>query len=186
MWNKATIFKIPIRPRLPWSLIHSLFRACSPSAISRLIVSVVVRITIKAHSFRASAHIVQKCFKTMCPLFTHSNSAFAIIFAHCYSWIKTTSFSGSLSSIFSSESTNRFSMFKIIIGCAFFLITSATMTSTACQVCSVDNTFITTITTTQPSCHFSRTIRCSFEYEPTIQFPSSQINKVRHDRFFIA
>lgn len=59
------------------SLIHSLHDSCSPSAVSRFVVAVVVD-AIQRHTARAFAHVRKERCKVSAPPFTHRDATPAV------------------------------------------------------------------------------------------------------------
>lgn len=63
----------------PLTFVTALLFTCGPSAISWLIVAVIVGIPVKSGSFRPRPHVSQESKKVFAPLFAHRYAAAAVI-----------------------------------------------------------------------------------------------------------
>lgn len=123
-----------------WPAVSSLFRCCRPSAVARLVISIVVD-AVERMSQRTWTHVAQKRSKRLSPLFTHRDAASTVIRPLRGRWIKATSHGSHPRSVLGCGLVvGIVAVFPASRACGFHHETSATASLAGSQMTSSDTT----------------------------------------------
>jgi len=150
------------------SITHLLFSR-SPSTVRFTIIPVVIN-TFNCMFRRAMSHVIQKCFETIEPFLTHSNSPSAVIFVPIVARVKASRFHTKPCAVFMSRAASCMPVCRSPFNPELYTETAATMSVSRFQTCPADNSFASAFTTTQPLRAITRIIR-----NPIKNFPAAKL-----------
>lgn len=174
------------------SSIACLVFPSGPTAIARLVATVVVGISIQRHSRRARPHITKKSLKTALPLLAHSNPTATVITVVLAFWVRTSPLCSLPRSILVAVLVlSRVAMGKAVCVRDFSFKTAATQRRANSQLSTESNGYSSAFTATAPSRRASfsvaQAILYLFQDRPATKLSARQINKIvaRHMINFI-
>lgn len=158
--------------------IIALLTSCRPTAISRLVVAVVVD-TIKGGSLRPWSHISKEGRKVILPSLAHHNSSSTVVFVLFASWVKAALFHRVVGDVFRRQAAGgRVPMLDVSSGQMFSHQTSATSHRASSQMVASNGTNSAAFASALPPNEWAF-YGARYDSQPTV-YDAIQVLDLRH------